>query len=108
MGSPAGKKVAPICAAKRPKIRKSKSSTKLPTAHEMTARLRIWTYSADWMTPLDRIAPESDISPPRYAKKSGLAGMNVCLSDKILLESYFRVNRPRAFDLLKYWDGIAT
>jgi hypothetical protein len=34
--------------------------------------------------------------------------MNVCLSDKILLESYFRVNRPRAFDLLKYWDGIAN
>jgi hypothetical protein len=34
--------------------------------------------------------------------------MNVCLSDKILLESHFRVNRPRTFDLMKYWDGIAT
>jgi hypothetical protein len=34
--------------------------------------------------------------------------MNVCLSDKILLESCFGVNRRRTFDLLKYWDGIAT
>jgi hypothetical protein len=34
--------------------------------------------------------------------------MNVCLSDKMLLERHFRVNRLQTLDLAKYWDGIAT
>jgi hypothetical protein len=36
-----GKKFAPICAANRPKMKKSNSSTKLPTEHAMTARRRV-------------------------------------------------------------------
>jgi hypothetical protein len=64
-GSVLGKKTAAICAAKRPKIRKSKSSTKLPTAQETIARRRIRAYSAGAMPAPAKSKAASDILAPQ-------------------------------------------